>query len=707
VGVLSPIISLMAQLRSFNSPFWRAAALLVSFLLLTFALYLNFEISPLRPRVGQIVPYTIVSPVSSQWVDTEKLSRLRSQARSRDEQVEGVTEAQLSKLDSFFAELARLREQGSSFDQAYPQLNSQYGIDRPTLAVLWLMKEAELKEVHQKARDLLSAWMEVGIDREQRRRLMEDLNQQGLGLSPERRIAIYFVRENLVPGTIDEAALTTEATNQLLRGEVVVAEGSRVSQRVMDKLKSIEHALRRQDRLRFAGSFVLLVFWTALLVFYALTYKPKLASRTETILTIGLISFLALLIAIGVMRLPIDYGFYAVSLAPLMLSMVIASLFDSIFALYLAIGVGTLISLMNNFGYGLTVYTLTGALVPPLMLHARTERRKEVLIGMWAAGVNLVLAGVVILISVHTLSLRALLVSAASGFLGVILGLGLAMLIDTFSHVITPEKLKDLLNEDNELLRKLKMSAPGTYLHSLMVAELSHAAALAIGADDLLVRVGALYHDIGKVKHPKYFAENLKRGEVNPHEALSPDSSAKVLRDHVTDGIKMAREAGLPDEVVDFIRTHHGTTLMKFFYEKALEKVGDSPGQVEESQYRYPGPRPFSKETGIVSLADAVEATVRALQISEPDELRRTIHQIIISRLEEGELDDSGLTAGELNQIEQAFFDVLISQAHERVLYPGQKRADEAAGEEAAEGQEDSGEEGGVREEDFYYSDVY
>ena len=683
-------------------------ALIFSFLLLTFALYLNFELFPLRPRVGQIVPYTIVSPISSSWVDTEKLSQLRAKLRSKDEQVEGVSEAQLSKLDSFFSELKSLRTNGASFDQAFPQLNQKYGIDRPTLAVLWLMKEAELDQVHQKARDLLGAWLEVGIDRQQRERLMEDLNRQGLGLAPERRIAIYFVRENLVPGTVDEAALTTEATQQLMRGEVVVAEGSRVSQRVMDKLKSIAPALRHQDRLRLAGSFILLIFWTALLTFYALTYKPKLASRTETILTIGLISFLALLIAIGVMRLPIDYGFYAVSLAPLMLSMVVASVFDSIFALYLAIGIGTLISLMNNFGYGLTVYTLTGALVPPLMLHARTERRKEVLIGMWAAGVNLVLAGVVILISVHTLSLRALLVSAASGFVGVILGLGLAMLIDTFSHVITPEKLKDLLNEDNELMRKLKMTASGTYLHSLMVAELSHAAALAIGADDLLVRVGALYHDIGKVKHPKYFAENLKRGEVNPHEALSPDSSAKVLRDHVTEGVRMAKEAGLPEEVIDFIRTHHGTTLMKFFYQKALEKAGDNPAQVDENLYRYPGPRPFSRELGIVSLADAVEATVRALQISEPGELRRTIHQIILSRLEEGELDEAGLTAGDLNRIEQAFFDVLISQTHERVLYPGQKRAEEAPPEESTDQtQPPADEEDEVREEDFYYSDVY
>jgi putative nucleotidyltransferase with HDIG domain len=253
-----------------------------------------------------------------------------------------------------------------------------------------------------------------------------------------------------------------------------------------------------------------------------------------------------------------------------------------------------------------------------------------------------------------------------NGFISTILTIGLLPIFESLFDVTTDITLLELSDLNHPLLKRLSLEAPGTYHHSIIVGNLAEAGAKAIGANTLLSRVGAYYHDIGKVDKPEYFVEN-QMGAKSKHEKLTPSMSALILESHVKEGVELAEEVNLPQAVIDFIHQHHGTTVMRYFYNKALEQ---GAGRDLKDEYRYPGPRPHSKETAIVMLADAVEAASRVLEDPKPSRLKSLIKKIIDSKLQAGELSDSDLTFKELSAIEHAFLPVLISIFHPRVEYP-------------------------------------
>ncbi|MGH7751551.1 MAG: HDIG domain-containing metalloprotein, partial [Gemmatimonadales bacterium] len=251
---------------------------------------------------------------------------------------------------------------------------------------------------------------------------------------------------------------------------------------------------------------------------------------------------------------------------------------------------------------------------------------------------------------------------------GVVVGIfaiGVLPYLENLFGLVTPIKLLELSNPGHPLLRRLQMEAPGTYHHSVIVANLAEAAADAIGADGLLVRVGTYYHDVGKIRRPVFFVEN-QIGVENPHERMSPSLSALTVAAHVRDGQDMAREYGLPNSVADFIPEHHGTTLITYFYHQAVER-GDEP---EPAAFRYEGPKPQTRETAIVMLADAVEAAVRSLPRPTPDRIYEVVRRIIHERLEDGQLDECDLMFRDLEQIAQTFTRVLTGIFHPRIEYP-------------------------------------
>ncbi len=252
-------------------------------------------------------------------------------------------------------------------------------------------------------------------------------------------------------------------------------------------------------------------------------------------------------------------------------------------------------------------------------------------------------------------------------------GFGVPLLERVFG-ITTDLRLLELSNHNLPLLRRLASEAPGTFQHSLAVAHLAEAGAEAVGANALLVRVGAYYHDIGKLLRPEYFVEN-QRG-ANPHDQISPSMSALVLMSHVKEGLEMARKARLPLPVRKAIATHHGTKLMRFFYTKAQEEAdaagdGGRRAAVRESDFRYPGPKPDSKELGILLLADAVEAASRTLESPTPSRIQSMIDRIFTDALQDDQLDDTELTFRELEKVGSAFLWVLSNAYHHRVDYPG------------------------------------
>lgn len=277
--------------------------------------------------------------------------------------------------------------------------------------------------------------------------------------------------------------------------------------------------------------------------------------------------------------------------------------------------------------------------------------------------------------------IQVLSVATLNGALSASLALIGYFALGSLFGIATPLQLMELSRPTHPLLRQLLLKAPGTYHHTILVSNLAERAAEAIGADALLVRVGAYYHDIGKTVRPYFFTENVLDGP-SPHQGLDPRTSAQIIISHVKDGLDLARKYRLPDAIKDFIREHHGAQLMRFFYHKALE---EGTGPVNEADFRYPGPNPRSKETAILMLADTCEAAVRAERPTGRRELEEMVRDLIMARITEGALDESDLTFRELAVIQEVFVQVLQGLHHPRPRYPSFARGQEDVVEGEAE----------------------
>ena len=267
---------------------------------------------------------------------------------------------------------------------------------------------------------------------------------------------------------------------------------------------------------------------------------------------------------------------------------------------------------------------------------------------------------------IGNIDLNLLKICILNGFFSSIVVLGLLPIFEYIFKVVTNISLLELSDFNHPLLRKLILEAPGTYQHSLVVANLSEAAAESIGANSLLARVGAYYHDVGKVLKPEYFIENLVNYK-DMYKNLKPSMSKLIIVNHVKDGIDLAKKYRLNPRIIDFISQHHGRSLVYYFYRKAKESEPD--GQHEE-EYRYPGPKPQGKETAIVSLADSIEALSRTLDEPTPSRIEEMIREVVRNKFMDGELDESNLTLKNLEKIINSFVRILCAVFHTRINYP-------------------------------------
>lgn len=265
------------------------------------------------------------------------------------------------------------------------------------------------------------------------------------------------------------------------------------------------------------------------------------------------------------------------------------------------------------------------------------------------------------------LLLQSVAFGLGSGLGSAVLTIGFLPLFEYVFGILSPLRLLDLSNPNRPLLRKLLIEAPGTYHHSIIVGNLSEAAAEAIGADGLLARVGAYYHDLGKTKRPQFFIENQIHRE-NPHDKISPNLSKTIILSHPRDGVELLKKHKIPEPIQDIAAQHHGTTLLKYFYHKAI-KESDGTTILEED-YRYPGPKAQTKEAAIVGICDCVEAAVRSLQRPTPSRIENMVKKIIQERLEDGQFNECDLTLKELELIRKSICETLQGIFHSRIEYP-------------------------------------
>ncbi len=267
--------------------------------------------------------------------------------------------------------------------------------------------------------------------------------------------------------------------------------------------------------------------------------------------------------------------------------------------------------------------------------------------------------------------------AASNALISPALTFGLIIFVEKIFGITTELTLFELTDFNSPLLKDLANKAPGTFAHSMTIGSMVENAAMNIGANPILARVGAYYHDIGKTIVPEGFIEN-QLDNINIHESMSPKISADLIREHVLGGIELGEKYDLPDEIIDFIPMHHGTMVVKYFYEKAKELYGED--NVNENDYRYEGPKPNTKETALLMLADAAESAIRSMDEPTPEKMENYINNLITIRIEDGQLDEAPITFNDIRNIKKSFLSILISQHHKRIRYPQQDELEKKNG---------------------------
>ncbi len=330
-------------------------------------------------------------------------------------------------------------------------------------------------------------------------------------------------------------------------------------------------------------------------------------------------------------------------------------------------------AILEGGNFDVVIFALSAGLVGVLALQRFSDRTRLSRVGVAVGVANVAVGGIVALYRGLPEMPATMAMSAGVAFVGgplaIVVASSLLPVLEWMFGITTDMRLLELSNQNLPLLKQLSLEAPGTYQHSLAVGNLAEAGADAVGGNALLLRVCAYYHDVGKVLKPDYFVEN-QRG-ANPHDSLSPSMSALVIQSHVKEGLEMARKAKLPLPIRQGIATHHGTKLIRYFYNKAIEQTKPGLSEVRDSDYRYPGPKPHTKELGILLLADAVEAAARTLDTTTPDKIQAMMNKIFTDALEDGQLDSCDLTFSQLDKVASAFLWVLTNMYHHRIDYPG------------------------------------
>ena len=495
-------------------------------------------------------------------------------------------------------------------------------------------------------------------------------------LAPPFIVANTFFDED---ATEDAKARAAEAVQPIERtytaGQPIIEVGEQVDQEVMEALEQFGFLQPETDAASiFSG--VIAAALTSIII--ALYWNQFHANLLDTARYLLIFTILFVLFTLGAkLLLPVP-GNWTLLFPTAALSMLIAVIFDVRMSILVTVMLAILIGFIGNNSLELAVYAAAGGLMSVLTLRDADRLNAFFWAGLMAAIGNVAVVLIFRLALDPTgLEVAQLIgVSIANGLIAAGLTLIGFFIVGNFG-VITTMQLQDLSRLDHPLLQELLRRAPGTYHHSIMVANLAEQGAERISANASLVRVGAFYHDIGKTARPPFFTEN--QDGINPHDSLSPESSARIIINHVSDGLEMARQHRLPQRIQDFIAEHHGARVVWGFYRRALEEVEGDKSRVDIERYKYLGPRPQTRETAIVMLSDAIDATAVAIRPNTEAGIIALVSKTIEDHIAENQLDDSGLTLGDIQQLRESFIETLKGRFHVRVRYPGNEELVAAA----------------------------
>lgn len=454
------------------------------------------------------------------------------------------------------------------------------------------------------------------------------------------------------------------------KGDKILFEGEPVTRLKRDALRQAGYNVYQLNWQGLAAIYIIVFIGTSLFLSYMKFFEKDFMQPRY----LSIAAFLSLLIAIIAVLIPTGFSPYVI---PIPAFLILMSIFTKPRIAFVAAVI--LLSVMS-IGYQYNIqYLVAFLLLSILSAIAVSQIRYAERVDVIKTGFYIGIAGLIIVLSIYILEkclievdnvllLKNCIFILLNGIFSAIIASGLMPLFESAFKIITPYGLAELGDHNQKLLKRLQMDAPGTYHHSLMVSNLCEAAAEAIGADPILARVGALYHDIGKLKRPLFFVENQSYFLIeNPHNKFTPRISKMIITAHPKDGLEIAKEYHLPQVVQNFIIQHHGEGLASYFYNQAVKEEGVE--NVKEEQFRYPGPKPNTKETAILMIADAVESAVRSLKNPTPEEIEGMINKIIVERLNDGQLSDSPLTLKDIKTIASTFSRILRGMQHNRIKY--------------------------------------
>lgn len=688
--------NLFGFLRSVS--FQRLIALTVTFLAL--ATLVAYQAAPKKYKlaVGDVSQYDINAPrdIKNELKTRENAEQKAAELPPVIVPIEGANDSITSNTYAYFDGLATLFDQVRNSEQGKEDLaaliqeydtKNHYGV----LARITQDKLASLIADDSGITRLKSVIINSVLPSVKKKQLMEeDLeSEKASALAQVKAVfddeSIILIAQDLldkviIPNSrIDEKA-TEEKRNTFIdnyikenpviiyKDERIISKDNVVTEDIFEVLRELNYidSEGKPDYLLYAAVFMLIFALYFLTMLYLRSFHRKLYFDKNAVMLVGVSVIITSLFALLFKEFIPQY-------APLIIPTLIAPVLTAIF---LGIQPAIAVNLLLTFSYALMLggniqfifmSLISGNIAPYLTVNA-TQRRKISLAGLILGGINLlavVLTGILEKKSVENLLYDGGL-AFINGVFSIILAIGILPFLESTFNIITPMKLLELADPNHPLLKRLLLEAPGTYHHSLMVGNLAEVATREIGGNYLLSRVGAYYHDIGKLKRPHYFKEN--QIAENPHENLTPSMSSRIITSHTRDGEELAIKYKLPKVIRDMIVQHHGTTLMVYFYHMATQNGGAE--EINEEDFKYRGPLPDTREAAVVMLADSVEAAVRSMPDKTREKIEGLVRKIIKDKLDDGQLDHCDLTLRELTVIAESFIQVLGGIFHERPEYP-------------------------------------
>ncbi|AKL95789.1 metal dependent phosphohydrolase [Clostridium aceticum] len=642
----------------------------------------------LRPEkfdlsLGHKAPADIYSPkdIEDRWT-TQKLKEQASESVELIYYFDNGVHIEVKKdIESFFQLVYGVRE-NEELDQEEKQSiieeQNHLNLNKENLQTALTAPLDRLNYLETYIYEIIAQNMNTGIKVENLQLEKGNIKDYIIGLEDFnealKELAITVIHASIRPNMFFDIEATerlrreaVESVERIMikKGDLILREGDLVTYDRLELLRELAILTddSRIDVMLYLGIAFIVLVLEILIIAYIYVFNREILQKTDKLLMALMIILGTLLIAKGVAGISI----YIIPVA--VAAMLVAILLEARLALLVNICLTILVSIIIGNDMIFVAMAILGGTAGVFSVINTQQRANIFLSGMIVSIVN-----IATIIGIGFINSNEVTKVLTYGFYGVLNGLfcsiltvGTLPLWESLFEVVTPLKLVELFNPNQPLLKKLLIEAPGTYHHSIIVGNLSEAAADAVGGNALLARVGAFYHDIGKIKRPYFFKENQLTSE-NPHDKLTPSLSSLIITGHVKDGVDLAKKYKLPSEVRDFIEQHHGDTLVAYFYHKA--KNGENGENIDEQSFRYGGPKPQTKEVAIVMLADSVEAAVRSMSSPSKEKIENLTHKIIQDKLEDGQLEESNLTLKEVDIIKKTFVKVMLGIFHERIEYP-------------------------------------